>query len=131
MTNALSGLGNAQQNNWPMLLLGGANGIDQNGMGAFQEERQVEPPRRSPSTPLGRSAPSRIPYYIEQAVRTASYGRPGAAYLDLPDDVILGRVDEDDREAAGDRSRSRRAAGRPTPTSPPRSPRCRAPSARW
>ena len=39
--NALAGLANAQQNNWPMVLLGGANGIDQNGMGAFQEERQI------------------------------------------------------------------------------------------
>jgi 2-hydroxyacyl-CoA lyase len=94
--NALSGLANAQQNNWPMVLLGGANALDQNGMGAFQEDRQV-----MATTPFTKYSHviervDRIPFYVEQAVRTAWYGRPGATYLDLPDDVILGRVDEAD-----------------------------------
>ncbi len=98
--HALSGLANAQQNNWPMVLLGGASGIDQNGMGAFQEERQV-----LVTTPFTKYShhverPDRIPYYVEQAVRTAWYGRPGATYLDLPDDVILGRTPEDDVRTA-------------------------------
>jgi 2-hydroxyacyl-CoA lyase 1 len=93
--HALSGLANAQQNNWPMILIGGASGIDQNGMGAFQEERQV-----LATTPFTKYShlverTDRIPYYVEQAVRTAWYGRPGAAYLDLPDDVILGRVEDE------------------------------------
>jgi 2-hydroxyacyl-CoA lyase 1 len=37
----------------------------------------------------------KIPYYIEQAVRTSMYGRPGAAYLDLPGDIITGKVEEE------------------------------------
>ena len=41
---------------------------------------------------------SRIPYYVEQAVRTSLYGRPGAAYLDMPDDIIRGEVEEGDLE---------------------------------
>src|SRR5215211_4020125 len=94
--NALSGLANAQQNNWPMVLLGGANGIDQNGMGAFQEERQV-----LATTPFTKYShlverADRIPFYVEQAIRTAWYGRPGPTYLDLPDDVILARVGDDE-----------------------------------
>jgi 2-hydroxyacyl-CoA lyase 1 len=94
--NAMAGLANAQQNNWPMVLLGGANGIDQNGMGAFQEERQV-----LATTPFTKythviERADRIPFYVEQAVRHAWYGRPGPTYLDLPDDVILARVDEAD-----------------------------------
>src|SRR5947199_10229911 len=36
----------------------------------------------------------RIPFYIEMAVRNSIYGRPGASYLDLPDDIIMGKVDE-------------------------------------
>ena len=36
----------------------------------------------------------RIPFYVEQAVRTSFYGRPGAVYLDMADDVILQEVDE-------------------------------------
>jgi 2-hydroxyacyl-CoA lyase 1 len=94
--HALSGLANAQQNHWPMILIGGASGIDQNGRGAFQEERQV-----LATTPFTKYShlverTDRIPFYVEQAVRTAWYGRPGATYLDLPDDVILGRVEEDE-----------------------------------
>ena len=98
--HALSGLANAQQNNWPMVLLGGANALDQNGMGAFQEERQVL--ATTPFTKYSHVVErvERIPFYVEQAVRTAWYGRPGATYLDLPDDVILGRVEEDDVKMA-------------------------------
>jgi len=98
--HALSGLANAQQNNWPMVLLGGANALDQNGMGAFQEERQVL--ATTPFTKYSHVVErvERIPFYVEQAVRTAWYGRPGATYLDLPDDVILGRVDEDEVKMA-------------------------------
>src|SRR3954449_3902784 len=94
--NAMAGLANAQQNNWPMVLLGGANALDQNGMGAFQEERQVL--ATTPFTKYSHVVErvERIPFYVEQAVRTAWYGRPGATYLDLPDDVILARIDEDD-----------------------------------
>src|SRR5581483_8381251 len=36
--HALAGLANAKSNCWPMLLIGGASSIKQNGMGAFQEE---------------------------------------------------------------------------------------------
>jgi 2-hydroxyacyl-CoA lyase 1 len=93
--HALAGLANAQQNNWPMVLLGGANELGQNGMGAFQEERQVL--ATTPFTKYSHVVEKveRIPFYVEQAVRTAWYGRPGATYLDLPDDVILGRVDDE------------------------------------
>ena len=94
--HALSGLANAQQNAWPMVLLGGASGVDQNGRGAFQEERQVQV--TTPFTKYSHQVErvDRIPFYVEQAVRTAWYGRPGASYLDLPDDIILGRVDDDE-----------------------------------
>ena len=40
--HAFPGLANAKENCWPMILIGGASPIYQNGMGAFQEERQVE-----------------------------------------------------------------------------------------
>jgi len=82
-----------------MVLIGGASGIDQNGMGAFQEERQVlaTTPFTKYSHVVERT--DRIPFYVEQAVRTAWYGRPGATYLDMPDDVIGGRVEEDEIRA--------------------------------
>src|SRR6266850_5166919 len=49
VVHALAGLANAQQNGWPMILIGGASESWRNGMGAFQEERQV-----LIATPLGK-----------------------------------------------------------------------------
>ena len=96
--HAFAGLANAQQNCWPMILIGGASPIYQNGMGAFQEERQVE--LASPYCKYAHAieATGRIPYYVEQAVRHSIFGRPGAVYLDFPDDIIRGEVDEADIE---------------------------------
>ena len=95
VVHGLAGLANAQQNCWPMILIGGASPTYQNGMGAFQEERQV-----LIATPFCKFAHAvehvhRIPFYVEMAVRNSIYGRPGACYLDMPDDIILGEVDEE------------------------------------
>jgi 2-hydroxyacyl-CoA lyase 1 len=94
VVHALAGLANAQQNGWPMVLIGGASESWRNGMGAFQEERQV-----LITTPFCKFAHAvehvhRIPFYVEMAVRNSIYGRPGASYLDMPDDIITGKVDE-------------------------------------
>src|SRR5271163_4198658 len=93
--HGLAGLANAQQNCWPMLLIGGASETYRNGMGSFQEERQV-----LCATPVSKWAHAiehvnRIPFYVEMAVRQSIYGRPGATYLDFPDDIILGEVEEE------------------------------------
>jgi 2-hydroxyacyl-CoA lyase 1 len=93
--HGLSGLANAQQNCWPMILIGGASETYRNGMGAFQEERQV-----LAATPVSKWAHAiehvnRIPFYVEMAVRQSIYGRPGATYLDFPDDMITGSCDTD------------------------------------
>src|SRR5260221_2067554 len=93
--HGLSGLANAQQNCWPMILIGGASETYRNGMGAFQEERQV-----LAATPVSKWAHAiehvnRIPFYVEMAVRQSIYGRPGATYLDIADDLITGSCDTD------------------------------------
>jgi 2-hydroxyacyl-CoA lyase 1 len=102
VTNALSGLANAQSNNWPMLLIGGASDISQRGMGAFQEGAQVEWARPYVKYAAGVDRVERIPYFVEQAVRISMYGRPGPVYLDLPGDIIGGKCDD---EAAPQRPR--------------------------
>jgi 2-hydroxyacyl-CoA lyase 1 len=78
-----------------MILIGGASETYRNGMGAFQEERQV-----LAATPVSKWAHAiehvhRIPFYVEMAVRQSMYGRPGATYLDIADDLITGSCDED------------------------------------
>jgi len=94
MTNAISGLANAWSNRWPMILIGGASDISQRGMGAFQEAPQVEAARIWCKYAAGVDHVERIPYFVEQAVRTSIFGRPGPVYLDVPGDIIGGKCDE-------------------------------------
>jgi 2-hydroxyacyl-CoA lyase 1 len=94
VVHALAGLANAQQNAWPMICIGGASESWRNGMGAFQEERQVLITTPFCKFSHGVEHVHRIPFYVEMAVRNSIYGRPGASYLDMPDDIITGKVDE-------------------------------------
>jgi len=90
--HAIAGLANAQKNCWPMILLGGASAVYQNGTGAFQEEDQVNAVRQFCKYAHAIETPDRIPFYVEQAVKHALYGRPGAAYLDIADDMLTREV---------------------------------------
>lgn len=90
VVHGLAGLANAQQNCWPMILIGGASETYRGGMGAFQEERQVLIASPFCKFAHGIESVQRIPYYVEMATRHAIYGRPGACYLDMPDDIIRG-----------------------------------------
>lgn len=96
VVHGLAGLANAQQNCWPMIMIGGASPTYQNGMGAFQEERQVQ--IASPFCKFAHAVEHarRIPFYVEHAVRQSIYGRPGATYLDMPDDIIREEIDDGD-----------------------------------
>ena len=96
VVHGLAGLANAQQNCWPMILIGGASETYRGGMGAFQEERQVLIASPFCKFAHGIETVARIPYYVEMATRHAIYGRPGAAYLDMPDDIIRGTCKLDD-----------------------------------
>ncbi|MDA1077031.1 MAG: thiamine pyrophosphate-binding protein, partial [Proteobacteria bacterium] len=98
--HAFAGLANAQQNCWPMILIGGASPLYQNGMGAFQEENQVALAAPYCKFAHGVEHVPRIPFYVETAIRKSRYGRPGAVYLDMPDDIIRGKIEEDDVVAA-------------------------------
>ena len=94
--HAFAGLANAKQNCWPMILIGGASPVYQNGMGGFQEERQVELAEPYCKYAHAIEHVPRIPYYVNQAVRHALFGRPGPVYLDFPDDIIRGECEEDE-----------------------------------
>ena len=96
MIHAMAGLSNAWANCWPMILIGGASDSYQEAQGAFQEAPQVESARLYTKYTARPDATRRIPAYIEKAVRTSIYGRPGAVYLDFPDDMISAKVEEDE-----------------------------------
>lgn len=96
MIHAVAGLANAWSNCWPMILIGGANDSYQNGQGAFQEAPQMDVARPFVKYAARPDSIKRIPFFFGQAVRQTLYGRPGAAYLELPADLINGEVDEDE-----------------------------------
>ncbi|XP_046417214.1 2-hydroxyacyl-CoA lyase 1 isoform X1 [Neodiprion fabricii] len=92
LLHVVGGMANAQVNCWPVLVIGGSCPQDHEGIGGFQEWPQVESSRpyckyaaRPPSAAL-------IPVHVEKAVRLATYGRPGAAYLDMPATILTQRV---------------------------------------
>jgi acetolactate synthase I/II/III large subunit len=87
-TNALSGLFDAGLWNVPMVLLGGRSGLGVAGQGAVADLDQ-----RAIATPGVKWAatcyePARIPRYVAEAVYRARAGRPGAVYLEVPQDAL-------------------------------------------
>ncbi|HJP41095.1 MAG TPA: oxalyl-CoA decarboxylase [Dehalococcoidia bacterium] len=96
MVHGIAGLANAWANGWPMILLAGANDSYQNGQGAFQEAPQIEAARPWVKYAARPDRVERLPYYLEQAVRTSIHGRPGAVYLDLPGDLLSAKVEEEE-----------------------------------
>jgi len=96
MIHGVAGMANAWSNCWPMILIGGANDSYQNGQGAFQEAPQIEAARPFAKYCARPDSVARLPYYVEQAVRSSIYGRPGAVYLDLSGDIINGTMEEDE-----------------------------------
>lgn len=98
LLHVTGGMANAQVNCWPVLVIGGSCPQDHEGIGGFQEYLQVEASRpyckyaaRPPSAKL-------IPQHVEKAVRFATYGRPGASYLDFPATILTSKVDEEQLE---------------------------------
>ena len=96
MTNAISALGNAWANCWPMLLIGGSSNQALNHMGDFQAAPQVDLAKPFCKWVGQAERIDLIPRYVATAVRHSISGRPGPVYLDLPGDVIASSLDEDD-----------------------------------
>lgn len=92
LLHALGGMANAMSNCWPVLVIGGSSDTDQESMGAFQEYPQVEAARPFSKYSARPSSVGQIPFFVEKAVRTSIYGRPGASYLDLPGNMITEKV---------------------------------------
>ncbi|XP_075980200.1 2-hydroxyacyl-CoA lyase isoform X2 [Anticarsia gemmatalis] len=95
LLHCIGGMANAQVNCWPLIVIAGSCPQDHEGIGGFQEWPQVESSRlyckyaaRPPSARL-------IPLHVEKAVRLASAGRPGVAYLDMPGTLLMSEADED------------------------------------
>lgn len=99
VTDTVTAVATAYQNASPMLVIGGAAPLNTSLMGALQEiPGTVEMMR--PITKWSATVPftKRIPDYLAQAFRIALTGRYGPVFLEIPSDILFGRVEEGEVE---------------------------------
>ena len=91
-TNALSGLFDSGLWNVPMVLLGGRTGLKMAGQGAVADldQRAIAAPGVKWAATCHETA--RIPRYLAEALYRARAGRPGAVYLEVPQDALAGEA---------------------------------------
>lgn len=113
VTDAVTAVANAYYAGSPLVLLGGAAPLSQQGRGALQEIEQVAilKPITKWSTTIRET--SRIPEMLTQAIRIALSGRPGPVFVELPFDVLFNFVEEDDVKFPSSYRSSARAFGDP------------------
>ncbi|KAG9276693.1 2-hydroxyacyl-CoA lyase 1 [Astyanax mexicanus] len=95
LIHALGGMANANENCWPVIVIGGSSDQNQETTGAFQEFPQVEACRLYSKFSARPSSLAMIPAVVEKAIRSSIYGRPGACYIDISGDMVNARVDRD------------------------------------
>ena len=114
MTNAISALGNAWANCWPMLLIGGSSNQALNHMGDFQAAPQEL--ARPFAKWVGQvERIERIPRYIATAVRHAISGRPDQSTSTCPAILLpvgLMRASSNTRHALKPHHAAGRSGGR-------------------
>jgi acetolactate synthase-1/2/3 large subunit len=94
VTDAVTAVANAYQNRSPLVLIGGAAPLAQSQMGGLQEMEQVD--LMKPITKWSGTVyhTRRIPEYLQMCFRIAMTGRYGPCFLEMPADVLFGRVEE-------------------------------------
>ncbi len=92
-TNALSGIANARLSNAPVILIAGCVGLESVEKLDLQDMSQLPVIAPMVKKAWVCTMAERIPEFIDLAFRTASSGRPGPVYLELPCDVLNAKVD--------------------------------------
>jgi acetolactate synthase-1/2/3 large subunit len=94
-TNAVTGLANAQATGIPVAVLGGRTPLGLRGRGAVQDADQEAVARVVAKWARAATAPGLVAPLVREALAVARSGRPGAAYLELPTDVLLAPAEPD------------------------------------
>ena len=94
VTDAVTGVANANAARSPLLLIGGAAPLGLRGLGALQETEQVALLR--PITKGAWSVPEtrQIPEVLTTAIRTALTGRPGPVFVEIPVDLLMTTLED-------------------------------------
>ncbi|KKK13393.1 hypothetical protein P175DRAFT_0497033 [Aspergillus ochraceoroseus IBT 24754] len=90
--HTMAGIGNSSVNYFPLLVLAGSAETSAITKGAFQEMDAIS--LLTPHTKLAVRASSLdfLPGAVKNAYRTCWYGRPGPTFVDLPADIIQGKL---------------------------------------
>ncbi len=98
VTDVVTAVANAYQAASPMVVIGGRSPLRQYDMGSLQDielGKVMEPITKWSQTVY---ETRRLPYYMAMAFREAMTGKFGPTFLQIPSDVLFGRVDEDSVE---------------------------------
>ena len=95
VTDGVTGVANAWRANSPILVFGGQGPFRHAGRGSLQEMDHVSLMRPVTKWSGACGETRRIAEYIELAVRTALSGIPGPSFLEIPMDVLHGKVNLD------------------------------------
>ncbi|MBI5105024.1 MAG: acetolactate synthase [Solirubrobacterales bacterium] len=100
VTNGMSALGSALQNNSPMLVLGGRAPAMRWGQGSLQEMDHI--PFVRPLTKLAQTAesPDEIPALVDEALAVAMRPHSGPTFLDFPMDHVFSEGADPGADAA-------------------------------
>lgn len=96
VTDAVTAVANAFYANSPLLLIGGAAPLEQQGRGALQEMEQVALLKPITKYSIAIHQTDRIPELLTQAIRIALSGKPGPVFVEIPFDILIQFVDEED-----------------------------------
>src|SRR5438270_1417411 len=95
VANLVTGLANAQADAAPVIAIGGSAPMRGTTLDTFQEMDQVPMMRPIVKGAYRVDLGYRIPEYISIAFREALDSKRGPIYLDLPGDVLAGKVEEE------------------------------------
>jgi thiamine pyrophosphate-dependent acetolactate synthase large subunit-like protein len=95
VANLVTGLANAWADASPIIAIGGSAPMRGWTLDTFQEMDQVPMMKPIVKNAFRVDLGYRIPEYISIAFREALDGKRGPIYLDLPGDILSGKVDED------------------------------------
>lgn len=96
VTGTITAVANAYQANSPMIVIGGNSAVRERLMSSLQEFDGVALMSSITKWTHQVQEAKRIPDFVATAFRHATSGKPGPVYLEIPTDIVNGRIDEDD-----------------------------------
>lgn len=88
LANALPGIAEANAAGAPLVVVAGRTAISKRERGAVQDLNQLAVVERISKWSAECLQPQRIPEYLVEAVKQATWGSPGVTYLEIPEDVL-------------------------------------------